>query len=303
MKDKERKKIRKEYAAYLYVDHALNYYVGSMESFPDYIEEETLLDYSAPFLKKMVKNGLLIVREEAVTAGAAGEQLVAAHPDYAEFFRLACPYILIDDYVELRDSLPGTPDFYTVMVQLLESRRAEKFALGEFQAARDIAVDLAGMLAETEPERAAKLTLEALLIIASGTEHVYMVEECTAGRIRGKDLGDMFGDYFYPDLRVKKALMLLKEYCTPQAAQEVYRQCALSFNLCSPELFLEIVAGITAGTPAYPDWQDKLFAEFEKRYRKLLGRKQKVDIDETLLDSRISEGDGESDDDEDEGDF
>lgn len=258
----KKKQCRHTYARAVFIDFVERHPQMAVTNYPDSFEVELGIANNVTYAKSLAykrliqRNGLggYSVTEE-------GRKLI--DPDYVEFYRFCSPYVDVYEFVREREEHPEE-NFCVAMWNILLREVRNRMREGDFTAVCNIHRDVA-LLYEREQcfEQAAYHFAVALYVHYSGLQYYDDMLKLIRGTKSEKTVRGLCS-FIYAPPPVVEGIKRHREWMTKDMVQRVFRCNPLAVNLCSPEMYYQLMQDLIAGTYNDEQWQDRLTAAYEK---------------------------------------
>lgn len=231
--------------------------------FPPFFQRELDLSDCYGYLRRMYRQGYLEKGEDGcLTLTDRGRE--AIREDHLRLFDMANPYVSVTEFERAREARGADEPFAPTMLALLLGKLPRMKEEDNFNAVRDIHLDVAQLYEQLEePEQAVTHYLTALYFDVSGLDCYDQLVRYVQGRIKRSDAkGAYRGLAVRPE--IADGLRRLKEYFDETTVDRIYREEPISITMLSRSELSRLAQDLCQGTYDYKAWQTRGEAAYGK---------------------------------------
>ena len=215
-----------------------------------------------------------ILSEPYYSLSSNGNDFLSSHNDFIKVRQNPQWGIGIQEYIRMKEISNTPDDFETIILSLLNQKLSEikkkRFDLSQYEYSRlhEIYISASLLLQEKDDcQGAMKTLLSSVLLSVSGCENYWLI-----GYKRDLNLknAEVLRNYrpIHIDEFVAVNILSMQTYYNEQLATDAYRNFIGPFNLCTFEMFSEIIKEIfTASTLDLKKYDQVIKADFIKKLK------------------------------------
>ena len=231
--------------------------------FPPFFQRELDLSDCYSYLRKMYRKGYLEKGEGGyLTLTGRGREVI--QEEHLRLFDMAEPYVSVTELEREREKLPEDEPFDSAMLTLLLQKIPAMRARDDFNAVRDIHLDVAQIYERLgEPGQAMHHYLTALYLDVSGLDCYDKLVRYVHGRAKRSDAKAAYrGVAVRPE--IANGLRRLKDHFDEKTVDDIFREEPIAITMLTRKEVTRLASELCQGTYDYNTWQTRGEAAYAK---------------------------------------
>lgn len=241
-----------------------------MTFFPAYFQRELNLSDSYTYLRKLIKKGYLVRKNEGILQlSEKGRE--AIKDEYIQLFDIATPYVTFSEYEEEKEQTKTQGPVEVILLSVLLKKLKLLKRENNYIGVKDVHLDVAELYERANiTDRAMYHYLVSLYYDISGLEYYDELILYTKGKRTKLHAEQTFsGICIRP--QVMQGIYRLKESYDPQMVHDIFEKEQININLCSESRMKMLVEELLTGKYEYSEWRKY----FWKNYRNMIAYSEK----------------------------